>query len=123
MILRKRGSNSSDSLASDLKTQGLDLSALEPWRLEQLQENEAYELWEENLPVVELFVRSIRQWRTAGEVFLGIDYVALETVAKLSHIELTSELFGDFQIMEARAADLMNERKPEKKGASGRRKR
>lgn len=121
MILRKKASNSSDTLATDLQSQGLDITSLEPWRLEQLQQGEDYELWEEHLPVVELFVRSIRQWRTAGEAFIGIDYVAVETVAKLSCIELTSELFGDFQIMEARAVDLMNEKKPDKK--STRRKR
>lgn len=78
-----------------------------------------FELWEEHIPVVELFVRSIRQWRTIGEAFLGIDYVAMEAVARLNAMELTAELFDDFQIMEARAVEILNERK-EAKGKKGR---
>lgn len=116
MILGKKGSNSSDTLESDLASMGLDISVMEPWRLEQLQQGAGdFELWEEHIPVVELFARSVRQWRTAGEQFLGIDYVALEVVAKLTDTALDAELFNDFQIMEARAAELLNERKPEKK--------
>lgn len=79
-----------------------------------------FELWEEHLPVVELFMRSIRQWRTIGESFLGIDVLAMQAVARLIGMELTAELFNDFQIMEARAVDILNERK-EPKGKKGRR--
>ncbi len=120
MILKEKGSSSSDTLESDLAAQGLDLSVIEPWRLEQMQgAGEEFELWEEHLPVVELFARSLRQWRTAGEAFLGLDIVAVETIARLSGIELGHELFSDFQIMEARAVELMNKRKPAKKGRKG----
>lgn len=85
-----------------------------------------YELWEEHIPVVELFMRVIRQWRIAGESFLGIDYNILELVSRLSGMELTLDLLDDFQIMEAAAADILNEQskpKPEKpkRGASRRR--
>jgi hypothetical protein len=120
VILGKKGASSSDTLESDLAAQGLDISTLEPWRLQQLQEGtEDYELWEENVPVVELFMKTIRQWRTAGEQFLGIDYVALDVVAKLSNMALDAEVFNDFQVMEARAVELLNKRKPAKKGRKG----
>lgn len=120
MILGNKRSNSTDTLESDLASQGLDISVLEPWRLEQLQdETQEFELWEEHVPVVELFMRCIRQWRTAGEAFLGIDYVALDVVAKLSNMALDAEVFNDFQIMEAWAVELLNKRKPAKKGRKG----
>lgn len=116
MILGKKGSSSSDTLESDLAAQGLDISTLEPWRIEQLQGgSDDYELWEENIPVVELFMKTIRQWRTAGDQFLGIDYVALDVVAKLGDTALDAEVFNDFQTMEARAVELLNKRKPAKK--------
>lgn len=95
---------------------GLDISVMEPWRLEQLQDGaEDFEIWEEHVPVVELFMRCIRQWRTAGEAFLGIDYSVLDWVCKLSGIEPTLQLLDNFQIMEAEAVEILNERKPEKK--------
>ncbi len=122
MILKKKGSNSTDTLESDLASQGLDLSVIEPWRLEELQaETEDFELWEEHVPVVELFMRCIRQWRTAGEAFLGIDYTVLAWVSKLSGIEPTLQLLDDFQIMEAKAVDILNEQKPHKKKKGGKR--
>lgn len=83
-----------------------------------------YELWEEHIPVVELFMRVIRQWRIAGESFLGIDYNVLEFVSKLSGMELTLALLDDFQIMEAAAADILNEQsKPPEKPRRGARRR
>ena len=87
---------------------------IEPWRLEELrgQAND-FLLWEEHVPVVELFLRCIRQWRIAGDVFLGIDYTVLAWVSKLSGIEPTLQLLDDFQIMEAKAVDILN--KPQKK--------
>lgn len=115
-ILGKKGRGTSDTLESDLAAQGLDISTLEPWRLEQLQGDAGdLELWEEHVPVVELFMRCIRQWRTAGEAFLGIDYSVLEWVCKLSKIEPTLQLLDHFQIMEAEAVEILNERKPQKK--------
>ena len=80
LILKKKGFSSSDTLESDLAAQGLDISVIEPWRLEELQceAGDDFELWEEHVPVVELFMRCIRQWRTAGETFLGIDVLALQ---------------------------------------------
>lgn len=79
-----------------------------------------FELWEEHLPVVELFMRCIRQWRVVGESFLGIDYSTVEIVARLMGIGLTLDLFDDFQIMEARAVERLNksnDKKTKRKGS------
>lgn len=115
-ILQGSSKASQDTLESDLAAQGLDISTLEPWRLEQLQEGaDDFLLWEEHVPVVELFLRCVRQWRTAGEAFLGIDYGALSWVCKLSNIEPTLPLLDDFQIMEAQAVEILNKAPKDKK--------
>lgn len=85
-----------------------------------MESGDEFELWEEHLPVVELFMRCIRQWRVVGESFLGIDYSALEMVSKLMGMDLTLDLLDDFQIMEARAVEHMNKPDKKRKAKAGR---
>ena len=60
-----------------------------------------FEVWEENWPVVELFLRVQTQWRTGMSGPVGLDYVAVAWVLKLIAEESTHRpLLEDLQIME-----------------------
>jgi hypothetical protein len=57
------------------------------------------------VPAVELFARSATQWRHAGMggAPVGLDYAGVRQVAELTGVELTQELFGEIQTLEASA--------------------
>ncbi len=60
-----------------------------------------FEVWEENWPVVELFLRVQTQWRTGMNGPVGLDYVAVAWVLKLIAEEaIHRALLEDLQIME-----------------------
>lgn len=122
----KKSSDGTNSLQADIEALGLDPAKFERQLSAEDVDECDYELWEEHIPVVELFLRVIRQWRIAGESFLGIDYNVLEWVCRLLGMEPTLALLDDFQVMEAAAADILNEQsKPKtdraKRGRSRRR--
>lgn len=70
-----------------------------------------YEILEENLPVLRLFLRLQTQWRTGGMGgFLGLDYNVLPIVAGALGLELTEEMLDGLQTMEYAALAELNRR-------------
>lgn len=68
---------------------------------EPVEAADEFEVWEENWPVVELFLRVQTQWRTGMSGPVGLDYVAVAWVLKLVAEEATHRaLLEDLQIME-----------------------
>lgn len=68
------------------------------------KEIENYQIWQENWPVVELFLKSKTQWKHAPMGgFVGLDYPGVESVAKLSGVSLSPEMFFDLQLVEQSA--------------------
>lgn len=75
-------------------------------------------VWEEHVPAVSLFLACATQWRTAvlpsGERFTlrrtGLDYVALETIARIQSIAIDGALFHQLQILEVAALNAFNGR-------------
>ena len=66
------------------------------------QPPEDFEVWEENWPVVELFLRVQTQWRTGMNGPIGLDYTAVAWVLKLTAEETAHRsLLEDLQIMES----------------------
>lgn len=58
-------------------------------------------MWEENWPVLELFLRVQTQWRVGMNGPVGLDYVAVAWVLKLTAEEANHRaLLEDLQIME-----------------------
>lgn len=58
-------------------------------------------MWEENWEVVELFMRCQTQWRMGMNGPVGLDYMAVAWVLKLTAEEATHRaLLEDLQIME-----------------------
>lgn len=69
-----------------------------------------FEVWEENWPVVEMFLRCQTQWRTTMSGILGLDYAAVAWLLKLYEVEDPRALLEDLQIMEAAAMMALNSR-------------
>ncbi len=60
-----------------------------------------FEVWEENWPVVDLFLRVQTQWRTGMSGVVGLDYTAVAWVLRLIAEEANHRaLLEDLQIME-----------------------
>lgn len=65
------------------------------------QPPEDFEVWEENWPVVEMFLRAQTQWRTTMNGLLGLDYGAVAWLLRLYEVEDQRALLEDLQVMEA----------------------
>lgn len=72
--------------------------------------NDDFEVWEENWPVLEMFLRCQTQWRTTMSGVLGLDYGAVAWVLKLYEVEDQRALLEDLQVMEAAAMATINSR-------------
>jgi hypothetical protein len=69
-----------------------------------------FEVWEENWPVVEMFLRCQTQWRTTMSRVLGLDYGALKWLFSLYSVEDQRALLEDLQVMEGAAMMALNNR-------------
>jgi hypothetical protein len=74
------------------------------------QPSENFEVWEENWPVVEMFMRVQTQWRTTMNGVLGLDYSALAWLFMMYEVQDQRALLEDLQIMEAAAMLTINSR-------------
>ena len=64
-------------------------------------DGDLFEVFEENWPALELFLRVQTQWRVGMNGPVGLDYVAVAWVLKLTAEEATHRaLLEDLQIME-----------------------
>ena len=75
-----------------------------------MSSSSAREVWEENWPVLEMFLRCQTQWRTTMSGVLGLDYGAVAWVLKLYEVEDQRALLEDLQVMEAAAMATINSR-------------
>lgn len=77
-----------------------------------LSEPELFEVFEENWPAVEIFLRLATQWRLGamGGVF-GLDYAAVEAVLRMLRTDNPREIFDSIQVMEYAALPVLNEKK------------
>ena len=68
------------------------------------------EVWEENWPVLEMFLRVQTQWRTTMNGVLGLDYGAVAWLFRLYEVEDPRALLEDLQVMEGAAMMVLNSR-------------
>ena len=67
-----------------------------------------YEVWEENWPAVEVFLRCQTQWRTTMAGVCGLDYSAVEWLFRLYGVKDQPAVLEDLQVMEAAAIKILN---------------
>ena len=74
---------------------------------------DAFAIWPENLPALELFLDLETQWRMAiGEVhllYVGLDYPAAEALMRARRLRNRDILFDDLRAMERAALPIMND--------------
>lgn len=65
-------------------------------------EDDNYEVWEEHWDVVMMFLRCQTQWRTSGMGgVIGLDYGAVEWMARLYEISDPRAMLEDLQVIES----------------------
>lgn len=77
-----------------------------------LEREEAFEVWPENWPAVELFLAVQTQWKVGalGGLF-GLDYAGVEVVFRMRKVANRAEMFAKLQVMEAAALAAMSKKK------------
>ena len=78
--------------------------------LPELEPDGDFEVWEENWPAMEMFLRCQTQWRTTMSGVLGLDYSAVAWILRLYEVEDQRSMLEDLQVMEAAAMTALNER-------------
>ena len=63
-------------------------------------EPKCFEVWPENWPAVELFMRCQTQWRTDNGQRGGLDYGAVLAMGSLYSVESLSRVVKDVQVIE-----------------------
>lgn len=96
------GGSVKDETQEDAAILGLALPELEP--------EANFEVWEENWPAVEMFLRLQTQWRTTMNGVLGLDYAAAAWVFMMYEVKDQRALLEDLQVMEAAAMVTINDR-------------
>lgn len=74
------------------------------------EEIKPFEVWEENWPAVELFLRCQTQWRTSMAGAIGLDYGAVEWLLRLYEVKDQRSVLEDLQVMEAAALNVLNQK-------------
>lgn len=69
-----------------------------------------FEVWEENWPVLEMFLRVQTQWRTTMSGVLGLDYGAVAWLFMMYEVKDPRALLEDLQVMEAAVMVSINSR-------------
>lgn len=69
---------------------------------------EDFEVWQENWPAVEMFLRCQTQWRTSMSGIVGMDYGALAWLFRLYEVEDPRSLLEDLQVMEGAVMQILN---------------
>ena len=69
-----------------------------------------YEVWEENWPAVQMFLRCQTQWRSSVSGVIGLDYAVLRWLFTLYSVEDERALLEDLQIIEGAVLMALNEK-------------
>ena len=94
------GPDDKSELMADAKAFGLALP--EP------DAPEDFEVWPDNWPAVEMFLRCQTQWRTTASGVCGLDYSAVEWLFRLYEVEDQPTVLENLQVMEAAAVKILN---------------
>lgn len=69
-----------------------------------------FEVWEENMEVVGLFLRLQSQWNVTMGGVSGLNYQSAQIVIKMYGIEDEKQAFDDLQVMEYAALPILNKK-------------
>jgi hypothetical protein len=89
-----------DKTQEDAAVLGVALPETEPQK--------DFEVFKENMPAVELFLRVQTQWRTSIGGVTGLDYASVISTAKLYKYRNLHSVLEDLQVMEVTAMAELN---------------
>ena len=102
-----------DESLDDLKAFGASAADLEKFE----KKEDAFEVWEENWPAVEMFLLLQTQWVVGVNGPVGLNYQSIEFLFKLYRSKKRRELFEDIREIERGALDAKS--REIEAGASG----
>jgi hypothetical protein len=107
-----RGGDGLDAAREDLRKLGVQEGQV----AQQLgAKNPTFEVWPENWPAVQAFLKVQTQWATGMGGPTGLDYTRVRDGLELAGVSVTPELFEQLQVMEAGALKAFSERTPKAK--------
>lgn len=74
----------------------------------ELEAPKDFEVWPDNWPAVEVFLRCQTQWRTTMTGVCGLDYSAVEWLFRLYGVKDQPAVLEGLQVMEAAAIKILN---------------
>ena len=78
---------------------------------EEAHDDEAFEVWPENLRALELFIACRTQWRFGPQGgVLGLDYQGVAALFRMKRVKDQDAMLADLQVMEAAALEVLNEK-------------
>ena len=81
--------------------EGMGIAMPQEWTDPTQHEPEHFEIWPENWPAVELFMRCQTQWRTDNGHRTGLIYSELIAIGSLYSVENLGQVVEDVQVIEA----------------------
>lgn len=98
-------------MADELEAAGAppELVAAEREAVGRADADAVVEVWRECWPALNLFMACATQWRTTMQGRIGLDYLAMDWVARRLDLEVGAELLGDVQELEAAALECWSE--------------
>jgi hypothetical protein len=93
-----KGGTSNEEAISDLKAFGAPQEVID--EMYAAQKNDDFEVWSENWPFIEMFLRLQTQWRTSFGGLVGLDYSAARWLFELYSVEDRKEMLEALQVME-----------------------
>lgn len=102
-----RGGAPNDDLAKELEF----LGAPDEYKKAVLanQQPDVFEVYEENRPALEVFLRVSTQWHVAEGVVRGLNYQSLKWVIDMYAPDRSRDLFEAVSIMEGAALEVLNQ--------------
>ena len=104
-----RGGESYKDAIEDLKLLNAPDSAIE--ELLEMQKSEDFEVWPENWPALQLFLRVQTQWRATYGAYYGLDYNTLFSAIELYQLDDRADIFERVQNIEFGIIDALREEK------------
>lgn len=102
------GSTSYQDAIDDLKVMNAPEEVIQD--LLDMEKAENFEVWEDNWPCVEMFLRLQTQWRTSFGGLIGIDYIAAKWLFDLYDVKEHREMLDALMIMERSALTALSEK-------------
>ncbi len=108
------GDRTEDTSLTDLKSFGAPASVLEKVEAEVSEAQKPFEVWPENWPAVEMFLRLRTQWIMGMGGPVGLNYASIEAVFRIFKPKRARALFDDLRQIEMGALEAFSRGKDDK---------